>query len=280
MLTRELLEFYGVDDEKARDDFVAFLNGMLGFADENRKSCWAKLCNSLAVVMNEVVQLRGKDVKELETKQEELVKQVEELTSRTNELHSLNERLSESNHGHLSKINKLEGEIRMLTSNNEIAKNALAKAERELVSERRKNSRGKQQSMETDQVEPQNDGLVALNKTLEQTKQEREVLAAENVRLSNLVKSLTTVEVRQFDSVKGRVNAEDVNKERKARLHVEMQLEAMGKEAMEMSQKYTEFAKEYALKWEGERAKYKIKIRELQGEIGSLKSAPGGQGMI
>ena len=286
MITRELLEFYGVDDEKARDDFVAFLNGMLGFADESRKACWVKLCGALTVVMSEVVQLRGKNVQELETKQEELVGQVAELTSQVRTICELNERLNESNRERLLQIKKMETEIHVLNSNNEIAKSALLKTERELASERRKNGRGKQQSMETDQmpVEPtslQDDGSsrVALNKALEQTKHEKETLEAENERLSNLVKSLTTAEARPVEpQSKGRASLDDLNRERKARAQIEAQLESVGKEALEMSQKYTEFAREYALKWESERVKFKGKIKELQVEIGSLKSA--GSGMV
>ena len=278
MITRELLEFYGVEDEKARDDFAAFLNGMLGFADENRKACWVKFCNALAAVMDEAAQARGKNVKEIEGQREALAKQVDELTSQANALRGSNEGLTKTNRDHLSQIKKLDQEIRMLTSNNEIAKNALAKAEKELAIERRKGGRGRQQSMDVEMApaESSQDSASGSNKELDEMKRDKEILLAENERLLALVKSLTSVEVKQVDQVKGRVTADDLNKERKARLQLEAQLESVGKEAVDLSQKYSTFAKEYAHKWEGERAKYKNRIKELQTEIETLKSTGGG----
>jgi DNA repair exonuclease SbcCD ATPase subunit len=278
MITRELLEFYGVEDEKARDDFAAFLNGMLGFADENRKACWVKFCNALAAVMDEAAQARGKNVKEIEGQREALAKQVDELTSQANALRGSNEGLTKTNRDNLSQIKKLDQEIRMLTSNNEIAKNALAKAEKELAIERRKGGRGRQQSMDVEMApaESSQDSAPGSNKELDEMKRDKEILLAENERLLALVKSLTSVEAKQVDQVKGRVTADDLNKERKVRLQLEAQLESMGKEAVDLSQKYSTFAKEYAHKWEGERAKYKSRIKELQTEIETLKSTGGG----
>jgi chromosome segregation ATPase len=251
---------------------------MLGFADENRKACWVKFCNALAAVMDEAAQARGKNVKEIEGQREALAKQVDELTSQANTLRGSNEGLTKTNRDHVSQIKKLDQEIRMLASNNEIAKNALAKAEKELAIERRKGGRGRQQSMDVEMApaESSQDSASGTNKELDEMKRDKEILLAENERLLALVKSLTSVEVKQVDQVKGRVTADDLNKERKARLQLEAQLESVGKEAVDLSQKYSTFAKEYAHKWEGERAKYKSRIKELQTEIETLKSTGGG----
>ena len=144
MITDELAAFYGLEDEgPRRNDFVCFLNGMLGFAESGRKAAWTKFCDALAATAT-LIKDRNSAYASLEEKHLAMLKNVDSMKVQVVELLELNDKLNLSNKEYVARIKTLEAELELVSSKYNAARHAATKAEKELAFDRQRNQAGGQ----------------------------------------------------------------------------------------------------------------------------------------
>jgi hypothetical protein len=294
MITHELLGFYGLgDNEMIRNDFVNFLNGMLSFADAGRKETWTRFCDSLASTMKLLEETKGK-YQRLEEKYGMSSQKEEEMKTQVRELLGLNDKLNSYNKDYVARIKILESELLLQTSNCDIARRAASKAEKELSIERQRTV--KQRAVSLQPVDTDSSSVVAAASTdipagtalsstagvpsghsasvadeSQQRLHNTIGLAAENERLSGLIRSLAEYENMPVELFRGRVSLEEANKERKARVTLAAQLDSFYQEALLMSQKHTDIMDAQAAEFEKERMFWQNNVSDLKNDVSRLK---------
>ena len=276
MLTSELVEFYGLDGDATRDDFVAALNGMIGYSDANRKAMWVKFCESLGSVMEEMKKAREKNYDELEQKHAELLLHLAQDKNEIRDLKESNNALKSSNQELVGKVTEVEKLNEVLTANIEISKRVAARVEVELNSEKQKNKAGGAKPVEvlggTARI-PGNASKASeeeLRANIQHMIKEKDLMSKEIARLVQIVKAVAEAEHVPLEATR-RFTAEEFNKERKLRQATSDQLKSLAKDALTWNQKFEDFVTEHKAEAEKEKSGFQKKIEDLMKEVATLK---------
>ena len=273
MLSSELAEFFGVDDQALRSDFIGFLNGMLGYAEANRKSCWEKLCGGMGAVCDELKQLRIEKPKFQEREKElrEMSSLLDETRSQVQGQIKLIEELNSSNREYIAQIETVKAENLVLIENSK-----RAVCEKNLKNAKRVSRDPSPTVADEDPSakRDKNEAVIRLRERVtslmaenEHLTKENALLKTENGRLDGLVSALSNFEVAEVEVVK-RISLDEANKLRKQLATVKAQLQSTGEEARNMAHKYTEYIKENDAQWQK-------KVIDLKNQVDEFKKASG-----
>jgi uncharacterized protein YdcH (DUF465 family) len=273
MLSTEVADYYGVKDGALCADFVAFINGMLGFAETSRRECWGHLCLGMINVQAKVKALQGSQ-SELEAKFNDLGEQYKKSLA-------LSERLNVSNRDYIVQIESLKSQLlsgsrtpsaavepsklqiepaKARTSSTVITKPEAQRAKRAFPEP------APDSADDDDQPPPakrdKTEIIIELRKKIT-------ALMAENERLDRLFASLKKVDPPSAETGKTRMTQEEMGRLRKANAELETRLASVTAEAHRQAHQYTEFIKENDAVWERERLEWAKRIEELSKDSGS-----------
>jgi hypothetical protein len=284
------------------------LNSMLSFADVGKKTAWTKFCDSLSTTAKllqetkDALSTTAKCLQETGDANSNLEARLNAAKLDAVEVLELNDKLNRLNKEYAAKIKTLEADMaHMVSRKREDADRAAAKAKHNTsLAEgggQDGHSRKEIDVMEVDLVA--DDPAVAQQKgvsppplppvpaagaqsaaavprkagTIDVAQLRRRVasLTVENDRISKLYLSLVETDKLSFEPLKGRFNAEEFNKERKARLELATKLDVVGKETMQIVRKHSEIMEAQAVSCDKERAYWQEKVSELKKTVASLK---------
>ena len=293
MLSIEVAQFYGVKDGPHCADFVAYINGMLGFAEANRRECWDQLCLGMINVQTKV--------KTFETLRLELVEKhnavvdkynaeaanLKKLTAHLNKVEEQNKRLEENN-------KRLEGLLATRSSPPPSAAEApkvqleLAKPNAPPSGAKPDAPRAAKRTLPEATVPDSDDeqGPPAKrdkSETIVQLRKKIIDLTTENERLDRLLAALKKVDAVPAETGKTRLTQEEMGRLRKANAELEATLSRLTEEAHRQVHRDTEAHKEHAAAWAQERLELIRRIEDLSkpntGGTARIEDLGGGVGM-
>ena len=264
-LSIEVAEYYGVKDAALCADFVTFVNGMMGFAEANRRECWGRLCLGMINIQTKLKALQSLH-SELEAKHEALSQKFDETSEQYKKSIAISERLNASNRDFKTQIEYLKSQLPPVGT----AKIGMTDASKQLLQIESANTQpttavrsdGPKAKRSIPDFVPESEDeqpppakrdkseiIIELRKKITS-------LVTENERLDKLFVSLKKVDVPPVENVKQPMSQEDAVKLRKANAELEAKLNSVTEEARRQAHQYTEYIKENDARWESERLEW------------------------
>jgi hypothetical protein len=309
MLSAEVAQFYGVKDGPPCADFVAFINGMLGFAEANRRECWDQLCLGLINIQTKFKALQASN-SELEAKSKQSEQKLKDLQIVYDQSMALNARL---NHtiavlrqsaaktsppppAAAAEAPKVQLELATPNAPPPGAKPDLPRAKRAFPeatvpdSDEEQGPPAKRDKSETI-IDLKNKiaGLMMDNEhkseTIVELRKKTTSLATENERLDRLLASLKKADAPPAETGKIRLSQEEMSRLRKSNAELEATLSRLTEEARLQVHQHTEHLKEKIKEndaaWVQERSAWGQERLELTRRIEELsKPNTGGTARI
>jgi hypothetical protein len=248
MLSVEVAQFYGVKDGPPCADFVAFINGMLGFAEANRRECWDQFGLGLINVQAKLKALQTSH-SELEAQSKFHEQNYKDVKARYEESVALNLRLNQALGAQRQSAAKTSPppaaaeapkvQLELATPNAGVKDAPRAK---------RAFPEATVPDSDDDQGPPakrdKSETIIQLRKKITDLMADNERERSENERLDRLLISLKKTDAPPAETGKTRLTQEEMSRLRKANADLEARLSSVTEEARLQVHRSTELLKE------------------------------------
>ena len=237
LLSIEMAEFYGVKDAALCSDFVTYVNGMMGFAEANRRECWGQMCLGM---LN--TQAKLKSYAELDAKYDAALAKATQWGDQYRKSEALCERLNAANKEYLVQIESLKSQLQPGVRTPSV----VAPNPQQLQVERSRSRTGPSAKRSIAEAVPESDDdeqpapKKDKSDVVVELKKKLAYLVADNERLDKLLRAHSRVEVPSSEPAKVRLKPEDIERMRKAFLEVEAKLRAVTEEARQQAHRFAE----------------------------------------